>query len=89
MEMSVELEFMMVVLRLPFWVQVVWAAKVRERSRLPKWDVRVVDSEDEGRSWRLMSVGSVIWEIICTEFRVGQVQFKDGGKGGYQISLLL
>ena len=72
-----------------FWVQVVLAAKVRERSRLPKWDVRVVDSEDEGRGWRLMSVSSVIWEFICTEFCMGQVQFEYGGKGGYQVSLFV
>jgi hypothetical protein len=50
---------------------------------LSKWDVRVVDSEDEGRSWPLMSVGSVIWEFICTEFGVGQVQFEDGGESRY------
>jgi hypothetical protein len=42
-----------------------------------------------GGSWRLVSVGSVIWEFICTEFGVGQVQFKDGGKGSYEICLLL
>ena len=59
-KVPIKLELVMVVLRLPFGVQVVLATEVRERSRLPKWDVRVVDPEDEGRGWRLVSVGSVI-----------------------------
>jgi hypothetical protein len=59
-EVPIKLELVMVKLRLLFRVQVILAAKVRERSRLPKRDVRVVDSEDERRSWRLLGVGSVV-----------------------------
>ena len=72
----------MVKLRLPFWVQVVLAAQVREGSRLSEGNVRVVNSEGEGRRWWLLSVGSVVWEFIGTEFGVGQVQFKDSRKCG-------
>ena len=38
---------------------------------------------------RLVGVGSMVWEFICTEFGVGEVQFEDGGKGCYEVGLLL
>ena len=46
-KVSIKLELVMVKLRLPFWVQVVLAAKVHERSRLPEGDVRAVDFENK------------------------------------------
>ena len=42
-----------------------------------------------GGRLRLVGVGSMVWEFICTEFGVGKVQFEDGGKGCYEVSLLL
>ena len=72
----------MIKLRLPFWVQVVLAAQVHEGSRLSEGNVRIVNSEGEGRRWWLLSVGSVVWEFIGAEFCVGQVQFKDSRKSG-------
>ena len=38
---------------------------------------------------RLISVDLMIWEFICAEFGVGEVQFEDGGKGCYEVGLLL
>ena len=31
----------------------------------------------------------MVWEFVGTEFGVGEVQFKDGCKCGYQVRLLL
>ena len=70
------------------WVQVVLAAQVCECSCLSERDVCIVDSESEGGRLRLISVGSMVWEFICTKFSVGEVQFEDGGKGCYEVSLL-
>ena len=79
----------MIKLRLPFWVQVVLAAQVREGSRLSEGNVRIDNSEGEGRRWWLLSVGSVVWEFIGTEFCVCQVQFKDSSKCGILVRQLL
>ena len=72
-----------------FWVQVILAAQICECSCLSKWDVCIVDSENEGGRLRLVSVDAMIWEFICAEFGVGEVQFEDGGKGCYEVGLLL
>ena len=37
----------------------------------------------------MSGVSSMVWEFVGTEFGVGEVQFKDGGKCGYQVCLLL
>ena len=67
----------MIKLRLPFWVQVVLAAKVGESAGLSERDVDVVDTEGDRRRCWLLSVGPVVREFIGTEFGVGQIQFKD------------
>ena len=36
-----------------------------------------------------LSVSSMVWELVGTEFGVGEVQFEDGCKCGYQVRLLL
>ncbi len=38
---------------------------------------------------RLDGMSSMVWEFICAEFGVGEVQFEDGGKGCYEVGLLL
>ena len=45
-------------------------------------DVDVVDAESDGGRYRLLSVGPVVREFICTEFGVSLIQFKDSGTGG-------
>ena len=52
-------------------------------------DVDVVDSESDGRRWRLLSVGLEVRKLVGAEFGVGKVQFKDLCEGGDKISLLL
>ena len=42
-----------------------------------------------GAGLRLVGVGSMVWELICPEFGVGEVQFEDGGEGCYEVGLLL
>ena len=37
----------------------------------------------------MTGVGSIVWEFVGVEFGVGEVQFKDGCKCGYQVGLLL
>ena len=49
---------------------------------MSKRGVDIVDTEGDRRRRWLLSVGPVVREFIGTEFGVGQVQFKDGGKGG-------
>ena len=45
-------------------------------------DVDVVDTEGDRGCRRLLSMCPVVREFIGSEFGVGEVQFKDGGKGG-------
>ena len=37
----------------------------------------------------MSGVSSIVGEFVGTEFGVGEVQFKDGCKCGYQVRLLL
>ena len=37
----------------------------------------------------MTGVDAVVWEFISADFGVGEIQFEDGGKCGYQVSLLL
>ena len=50
MQVPIELELVMVKLRLLFWIQVILAAEVRERTRLSERDVDAVDLEHKGKS---------------------------------------
>ena len=65
------------------------AAEVRERACLSERDVNAIGLEHEGRGGRLSGVGSMVWEFVGAEFGVGEVQFKNSCKCGYQVSLLL
>ena len=71
MEVSVKLGLVMVELRLFFWVQIVLATYVGESACLSEREVDSVDAKIYRRRCRLLSVGSVVWELICTEFGVG------------------
>ena len=52
-------------------------------------NVHAIDLERERGSWRLAGVSSMVWKFVGAEFGVGEVQFKNGCEGGYQVSLLL
>ena len=88
-EVAVQLEKMMVVLRLGSRVKVIVAAKVGEGSLLAELYRLALDEDGQGCRGRLFRVNFVVLELIGTEFAGGKVKFKDLGECCNQAGLLL
>ena len=72
-EVAVQLEKMMVVLRLGSRVKVILAAKVGEGSLLAELYRLALDEDGQGCGGRLFGVDFVVWEFIGAEFAGGEV----------------